>query len=71
MEDCAKVLPIEESNHDDLVKFAKEEQIGLVIIGPEAPLLDGLADRFAESGITVFGPKDAAQIEGSKSLLNI
>ncbi|MGV2942439.1 phosphoribosylamine--glycine ligase [Mesobacillus sp. LC4] len=66
--DCAKLVEINETNLDGLVSFAKEEQIGLTIIGPEVPLLEGLADRFIEEGLKVFGPsKAAANIEGSKS----
>ncbi|MGM0904724.1 MAG: phosphoribosylamine--glycine ligase [Bacillota bacterium] len=68
MEDCAVCIAISENNQDALVDFAKKENIQLVIIGPEVPLLEGLADRFLEEGIKVFGPcKLAAEIEGSKS----
>ena len=68
MADCAKLVAINETELDRLVSFAKEEQIGLTIIGPEVPLLEGLADRFIEEGLKVFGPtKTAAIIEGSKS----
>ncbi|PLR76135.1 phosphoribosylamine--glycine ligase [Bacillus sp. V3-13] len=68
MADAATRLPIDESNQEKLLQFAKEEGIGLTIIGPEIPLLEGLADRFAEAGLPVFGPKKAAAIiEGSKS----
>jgi phosphoribosylamine---glycine ligase len=68
MEDCAVCIAISEDNQDALVDFAKKEDIQLVIIGPEVPLLEGLADRFIETGIKVFGPsKQAAEIEGSKS----
>jgi phosphoribosylamine--glycine ligase len=55
------------SNIDGLIEFAKQEQIDWTIVGPEAPLCDGLADRFAETGLKVFGPSQgAAQLEGSK-----
>ncbi|WNF23257.1 phosphoribosylamine--glycine ligase [Mesobacillus jeotgali] len=68
MEGCARLIGINETDLDGLVSFAKEEQIGLTIIGPEVPLLEGLADRFIEEGLKVFGPsKAAAFIEGSKS----
>jgi phosphoribosylamine---glycine ligase len=68
MADCAKLVEIKETDLDGLLSFAKEESIGLTIIGPEVPLLDGLADRFIEEGLKVFGPtKAAAIIEGSKS----
>jgi phosphoribosylamine--glycine ligase len=51
----------------NIVGFAREENIGLVVIGPEQPLVEGLADRLREQGILVFGPSAAAaQLEGSK-----
>jgi len=68
MEDCASLVPITEKEHQALIEFAQREGIDLTIIGPEAPLLDGLADRFREAGLRVFGPnKTAAEIEGSKA----
>ncbi|PRO66248.1 phosphoribosylamine--glycine ligase [Alkalicoccus urumqiensis] len=66
MFDC-RTLDIAESDHDALLQAAEDEDVELVIIGPEAPLVEGLADRFQEAGIPVFGPsKDAARLEGSK-----
>ena len=54
-------------NIDTLVGFCLRTEIDCVIIGPENPLVEGLADRFRERGIIVFGPSaDAAQLEGSK-----
>jgi phosphoribosylamine--glycine ligase len=51
-----------------IVAFAKEEAIGLAVIGPEVPLVEGLADALRAEGIPVFGPsKAAAELEGSKS----
>ena len=48
--------------------FAKENKIGLTIVGPENPLIEGIVDRFEQEGLPVFGPrKQAAMIEGSKS----
>ncbi|QED46456.1 phosphoribosylamine--glycine ligase [Cytobacillus dafuensis] len=68
MDDVAKLVEIMENEQDKLVHFAKENEIGLTVIGPEVPLLEGLSDRFQEEGLTVFGPKkEAALIEGSKS----
>lgn len=68
MADVAKCIPIEESEHEQLIQFAKDQQIGLTIIGPELPLQAGLADQFLAAGLKVFGPtKAAAEIEGSKS----
>ena len=50
-----------------LVNFAKEKAIDLVVVGPEAPLVNGLVDKLNDAGIKAFGcTKDAAQIEGSK-----
>jgi len=53
-----------------LVTFAVEKSIGLVVVGPEAPLVAGLADKLEAAGILVFGPKaNAAALEGSKALM--
>ena len=53
---------------DGLLTFAKKERIDLTVVGPEAPLVAGVADVFAENGLLVFGPNgQAAQLEGSKS----
>jgi phosphoribosylamine---glycine ligase len=55
------------SDHATVVRFCIEKQIDLVIVGPEVPLADGIADALAEAGIRCFGPsKAAAQIEASK-----
>ncbi|HLO12816.1 MAG TPA: phosphoribosylamine--glycine ligase [Pseudoneobacillus sp.] len=68
MREVAKVISIDENNHDELIQFAKQNDIGLTFIGPEIPLLGGLADRFLAEGLKVFGPtQNAALIEGSKS----
>ncbi|MEX1221189.1 MAG: phosphoribosylamine--glycine ligase [Idiomarina sp.] len=53
---------------DALLTFAKNEAIGLTIVGPEAPLVAGVVDRFREAGLKIFGPTQAAaQLEGSKA----
>ena len=53
---------------DGLVAFAKSNDIGLTIVGPEAPLVEGIVDRFRDEGLRIFGPsKGAAQLEGSKA----
>ena len=66
MENVAELVPIED--YGQLIQFAKEQEVDLTIIGPEIPLLEGLADRFKEAGLAVFGPSAvAAEIEGSKS----
>ena len=51
-----------------LVSFAKENNVELTIVGPEAPLVIGVVDKFREEGLAIFGPTAAAaQLEGSKS----
>ncbi len=63
----ARVVPIATSASDDLVSFAAGEAVDLVVVGPEAPLADGLVDRLRLRGIAAFGPThDAAEIETSK-----
>ncbi|BBI63053.1 hypothetical protein HSBAA_43590 [Vreelandella sulfidaeris] len=53
---------------DSLLAFARDEQIGLTVVGPEAPLVEGVVDRFQAAGLMIFGPTQAAaQLEGSKS----
>ncbi len=50
-----------------LIRFAKENKIDLTVVGPEAPLVDGIVDRFNEDGLKIVGPtKKAALLEGSK-----
>ena len=54
-------------DYNELASWAKEQNIDLTIVGPEAPLVDGVVDTFKANGLTVFGPsKAAAQLEGSK-----
>ena len=68
MTDVAELVSIAESEHEQLLQFAKENSVGLTIIVPEIPLLEGLADKFEAAGLAVFGPRGAAaEIEGSKS----
>ncbi|GAA6163833.1 phosphoribosylamine--glycine ligase [Pelagimonas sp. KU-00592-HH] len=63
--DCAKI-DIEDGGV--VVNFAEENAIDFVIVGPEAPLANGVADRLREAGILVFGPSEgAAKLEASKS----
>ena len=51
----------------DLVKLAKDQQVGLTVVGPEAPLAAGVVDAFRAEGLAIFGPtKAAAQLESSK-----
>lgn len=58
------------TDYKELAIFAKENSIDLTIVGPEAPLVDGVVDIFKEEGLTIFGPsKAAAQLEGSKAYM--
>ncbi|MEW8659985.1 MAG: phosphoribosylamine--glycine ligase [Candidatus Thiodiazotropha endolucinida] len=61
-------VEIDADSIDELIEFAKANQIGLTIVGPEAPLVNGIVNAFETAGLRCFGPsKDAAQLEGSKS----
>lgn len=63
----AQLVALDATDHAAVIAFCAEQRIGLVVIGPEAPLVDGLADSLRGEGIPVFGPsKAAAQLEGSK-----
>ncbi|MBI4132630.1 MAG: phosphoribosylamine--glycine ligase [Candidatus Sungbacteria bacterium] len=64
-----KVTPILcPADHRSVVEVAKQRSVDLVVIGPEAPLIDGIADVLEDAGILVFGPrKRGARLEGSKS----
>ena len=67
MEDMAERIAIGVDDLDGIVGFAREKSIDLVVIGPEAPLVAGLANRLDDAGIAVFGPRaNAAELEGSK-----
>ena len=67
MSDCAELVGIDWQQSDHLISFLKDNQVDLVVVGPEAPLVAGLADTLNKAGIPVFGPsKAAAQLEGSK-----
>jgi phosphoribosylamine--glycine ligase len=60
-------VPIEANDFDRLVKWAKKEEIGLTVVGPEEPLALGIVDFFQKAGQRIFGPsKEAAQLEASK-----
>lgn len=68
MKDVAKTVNISEEATEELIDFAKKEQIDLTIVGPEAPLMNGVVNEFQKEGLTIFGPtKEAALIEGSKA----
>lgn len=64
----AECVPIGAMEFDKLVAFAKEKEIGLVIVGMDDPLVGGLVDEMEAAGIRTFGPrKNAAILEGSKA----
>ncbi|MDX6702056.1 MAG: phosphoribosylamine---glycine ligase [Baekduia sp.] len=64
----ARCVAVGADDLDGLVALAQDERVGLVVIGPEAPLVAGLADRLEAVGIAHFGPSaGAAQLEGSKA----
>ena len=63
----AESVPISAEDIDALAAFARENEIDLTVVGPEGPLVKGIADIFEENGLKVFGPsKAAARLEGSK-----
>ncbi len=63
----AECVKLTLADHDDVIGFCGRNAIGFVVIGPEAPLVDGLADSLRAADIGVFGPgRLAAQLEGSK-----
>ena len=64
----AQCIDIQDSDIENLLKFAKENKIDLTIVGPEIPLVAGIVDKFEKEGLKIFGPnKKCAQLEGSKS----
>ena len=68
--EVAECVDIAAEDVEALVELADEERPDLVVVGPEAPLVAGLADRIRDLGLAVFGPSaDAAEIEGSKGLM--
>ncbi len=68
IEELAQLVDIPAKDQENLLKFCKKEKIDLVVVGPEAPLTEGIVDRFQKEGLKIFGPsKFAAQLEGSKA----
>ncbi len=68
MAEQARCHPVSDADVPSLVDLALREEVGLVVVGPEAPLVAGLADALTQAGVAVFGPgKGAAEIEGSKA----
>ena len=68
MEDGVENIDINAEDIQGLLEYAKNNQIELTVVGPEAPLVNGVVDLFSEAGLKCFGPtKGAAQLEGSKA----
>ena len=68
LENKVSNIDIDSTNISGLIDFAKEESIDITIVGPEVPLVLGIADEFLDQGLAIFGPsKIAAQLEGSKA----
>lgn len=68
IENKVENVPISSDDIDSLIAFAKQKQIDLTIVGPEAPLVAGIVDKFKEHNLKIFGPcAYAAQLEGSKA----
>lgn len=64
----AELVAVDASDHAAVQAFCAAQSIGLVVVGPEAPLVDGLTDSLRAAGVPVFGPsRVAAQLEGSKA----
>lgn len=60
-------IDIQASDIDALARFARDKAIDLTVVGPEAPLVDGITDRFEDEGLRCFGPRrSGARLEGSK-----
>ena len=63
----AELVALDIADHAAVAAFCQEKKIDLVVVGPEAPLVAGIADDLSAAGIKAFGPsKAAAQLEGSK-----
>ncbi len=63
----AELVALDVDRQDDVLSFCRSEGIDFVVVGPEVPLVAGLADRLRDAGIATFGPSAAAaQLEGSK-----
>ncbi|MEW5894560.1 MAG: phosphoribosylamine--glycine ligase [Candidatus Omnitrophota bacterium] len=67
MSEIAECVNIAADNIPELLRFAKENEVDLTVVGPEAPLVAGIVDAFDEEGLKIFGPdRLAARLEGSK-----
>ena len=67
IEEIAELVSIKADDIKGLLEFAKENDIGLTVVGPEVPLVEGIVDEFTKNGLKIFGPtKRLALLEGSK-----
>jgi phosphoribosylamine--glycine ligase len=67
----ARCVDVDATDVDGLIELAEAESVDLTVVGPEAPLCDGLADAFRDEGLAIFGPgEEAARLEGSKAFAN-
>jgi phosphoribosylamine--glycine ligase len=65
--ECAERVPLDIADHQAVADFCRDKGIDLVVVGPEGPLVAGIADDLAALGVAVFGPsREAARLEGSK-----
>lgn len=65
--EVAELVALDVGDHGAVIAFCRDRAVELVVIGPEAPLVDGLGDALRRAGLLVFGPNaDAARLEGSK-----
>lgn len=68
--EVAECVDVSSEDQDGILGFVKENEIDFVVVGPEPPLVDGLATKLRAANISVFGPnKQAAQLEGSKGFM--
>ena len=64
----ARMVSLKPTDIQGLMRFAKENNVDLTVVGPEQPLVDGIVDEFERQGLKIFGPsKAAAMLEGSKA----
>src|SRR5690606_4623541 len=67
-EDKCRNADVAATDLDGLLALARDEGVAMTVVGPEAPLVAGVVDRFREAGLRIFGPTAAAaQLEGSKA----
>jgi phosphoribosylamine--glycine ligase len=65
---CGENVPLNTNQFTELADFAEKQRIDLTVVGPEAPLIDGIVDIFRQRGLPIFGPdKAGAALEGSKA----